>query len=778
MTQFYSRIDTTLNGDVYNIPFSYIKEAEIEVYLDDVLYEDWEFLNKSQIEIKNLSPELSKQTIVSIRRNTNISEKIVEYTNNTLLNKENLNLSQDQLLYAVQEIYDNNIQNNIDINNSVDEKVERVSEAVKQLEILDVAVDNAVTAANVATEQATIATEQANIATEQAVEATETYNLALQDITSTLETSLSEIQQTSVTEQTTLEGIKQEAINARDELVQGNMYKYNLFDPIEKDHILTYEESKGLALLGSYVYKEAVAGSRYGYADFYNKVVAEKEAGTATETTLGENTVTMYVNSNGHIFYDIADKGAVDVWYNTYGKAEFYGVDVENERIFLPYPSKDKLNRKLVKHVAGANGYDLYSDGWCKQWGRVSVSSRSNATITFAIPFADANYSAQATSITGTNQSASNSNNNSLGSLSTTGMKAQQAEGAYTYSWVAEGQTNNIVDLSDTKLHYMCVGNTEVSKAVTGITEVTTTENDTTPLFTGLYFDFAPNNVSWLKAGQQAKSGGIYEFVYNELVNELTTPKYGLKVIETKNMESGVDYSEYWKVNQDDMTFTTPTAISNKALSGAVVGNNKPIGLTNGTNTYALAGGLAGGTSNARHYLGFGAYAGTTVGGSVSVLTLSGDRALGLTETARDSGIIAQESTTAQLYFKVANAVQNLELLDAGEVLEAVNNVVPNNRELIASYGNPDYSAMITTSTAPVDGYFLIYTMVVQANTNVEFFINGVAVAGIDWVTSNTANRNGGWMFRCSKGDVFSYTKKSGTLSGITVNFVPLKGAN
>ena len=447
-----------------------------------------------------------------------------------------------------------------------------------------------------------------------------------------------------------------------------------LFDVIEKDHILTYEESKGLALLGSYVYKEAVAGSRYGYPDFYNKVVAEKEAGVATETTLGSNTVTMYVNSNGHIFYDIADKDAVDVWYNTYGKAEFYGVDVENERIFLPYPSKDKLNRKLVKHVAGANGYDLYSDGWCKQWGRVSVGNRSNATITFAIPFADANYSAQATSITGTNQGASNSNNNSLGSLSTTGMLAHQAEGSYTYSWIAEGQTNNIVDLSDTKLHYMCVGNTEVSEAVTGITEVTTTENDTTPLFTGLYFDFAPNNVSWLKAGQQANSGGIYEFVYNELVNELTTPKYGLKVIETKDMVSGEDYSLYWKVNQEDMTFTTPTAISNKALNGAVVGNGKALGIIN-SNDDCL--GILEQTSEGKTYGEYfwkSSYPDSALACSrpATVGNIGpNENPLGVSTDPVYSGLIAQEST-AQLYFKVANAVQNLELLDAGEVLEAV----------------------------------------------------------------------------------------------------------
>lgn len=109
-----------------------------------------------------------------------------------------------------------------------------------------------------------------------------------------------------------------------------------MFDTVLKDHILTFEESQGLALQGTYVYKEAISGSRYGYPDFYAKCLDEKETATATETTLGANTITMYVNANGHKFYDIADKSIIDEWYETYGIADFYGVDTENERIFLP----------------------------------------------------------------------------------------------------------------------------------------------------------------------------------------------------------------------------------------------------------------------------------------------------------------------------------------------------------------------------------------------------------------------------------------------------------
>ena len=106
-----------------------------------------------------------------------------------------------------------------------------------------------------------------------------------------------------------------------------------MFDTILKDHILTYEESKGLELQGTYVYKTAIAGERYGYPDFYAKVVKEYNEATVTETI---NDVTVKVNANGHKFFDIADKASIDAFYNTMGTAWFYGIDTENERIFLP----------------------------------------------------------------------------------------------------------------------------------------------------------------------------------------------------------------------------------------------------------------------------------------------------------------------------------------------------------------------------------------------------------------------------------------------------------
>ena len=108
---------------------------------------------------------------------------------------------------------------------------------------------------------------------------------------------------------------------------------FKLFDIKLSDHVLTYEESKGWALQGTYVYKEALAGSRYGYPDFYAKCLEEFNGATNTETING---VTVKIHSNGHKFYNISDKTAIDEFFNSVGSAWFYGVDIENERIFLP----------------------------------------------------------------------------------------------------------------------------------------------------------------------------------------------------------------------------------------------------------------------------------------------------------------------------------------------------------------------------------------------------------------------------------------------------------
>ena len=150
-------------------------------------------------------------------------------------------------------------------------------------------------------------------------------------ISSTKTTILNDIEFVADGEKEEILGLADEIKDSAEDII--NRVGLNMFDTILKDHVLTYEESKGLALQGTYVYKEAIAGSRYGYPDFYNKCLEEYTEATETETVNG---VTVKVHSNGHKFYDISDKTGIDDFFNTMGLAWFYGIDTENKRIFLP----------------------------------------------------------------------------------------------------------------------------------------------------------------------------------------------------------------------------------------------------------------------------------------------------------------------------------------------------------------------------------------------------------------------------------------------------------
>jgi hypothetical protein len=65
----------------------------------------------------------------------------------------------------------------------------------------------------------------------------------------------------------------------------------------------------------------------------------------------GINTYSYYKNDNDHKFYDIADKPYIDAIYESTGLADFYGIDTENERIFLTR----ETDRYLVESKKATN---------------------------------------------------------------------------------------------------------------------------------------------------------------------------------------------------------------------------------------------------------------------------------------------------------------------------------------------------------------------------------------------------------------------------------------
>lgn len=488
---------------------------------------------------------------------------------------------------------------------------------------------------------------------------------------------------------------------------------FNLFDTKISDHILEGEEALGWALQGTYVYKEGVAGSRTGYADFYNKCLAEKENSTVTETTLGDNTITMYVNANGHTFYDIANKDVVDNFYNAIGTAWFYGVDTENERIFLP-----------------RNDYFMQLTGDKTQVGESVEAGLPNITGTC--------------NSTNEGQPTGAVTSYYTGSY---GIMTANNGGGYRISGIDASKSNPIYGNSDTvqpnavkQLLYICVGNTKVESAISNVTEITTSENDTLPLFhnfyskedmttTGAYVNASLG--SWL-------SGNVYPTAYEELVNKLGTD----------NVKSITDeYTDYdFVVNQDDMTFRLPLLNGNEDLtSDAIISTLGLPEKPTSTKSYYTAPyngfiniiAYKSSTSNTFHIEVNGVLVRQTraLSASNSEITLfvkKGDEIAVYTDSSSTGWIIGQQSFikatgNGNLYYKVANAVTNLELLDVGEVTNAINNKADLNlsniteeaKTQIVDYGFPDWAKLTMLSSGT------IYHAVENLYIGVHYWLNG-----------------------------------------------------
>jgi hypothetical protein len=416
----------------------------------------------------------------------------------------------------------------------------------------------------------------------------------------------------------------------------------------------------------NYYRLESTAGSTGGYWTI-----------TEINLTATEALAAVKKNSNGHLFYNITEKDKVDEVFNQFGIAWFYGVDTENERVFLP--------RNNYFEQATADSSEV---GQSVEAGLPNITGWTNA---------EEGYIGGAFYYEGSRSGGCNNGSNQYNGV---GFDASLSNPIY-------GNSDTVQPNAVKKLLYICVGNTESTSSVTDVVEVTTTENDTTPLFTGMYFDFTPNNVSWLKAGEQKNSGGVYTFCYNELVNELTTPKYNLKVINEADMIVGVDYSEYWKINQDEMMFTTPSIAGLFPNNRILVAKKEPTDsdttwynlysdgwleqggqiVPNGTNQdviitflkpFADTNYMFGKTNNNNYTTNYQAkylnngfdYTVNSVTVGVANEELGNNRwqACGYAEIPT----VSEYTENVNLYFKVANAVQNLELLNAGEVMEAV----------------------------------------------------------------------------------------------------------
>lgn len=463
----------------------------------------------------------------------------------------------------------------------------------------------------------------------------------------------------------------------------------NLFDLIYSDHILEGDEAVGKALLGTYVYKTAVSGTREGYPDFYNKCVEEKNAGEETQVTLGSTTITMYVNANGHQFYNIADKDAVDTWYNTYGIAWYYGVDEENERIFLP--------RKDLVSITPKDTLKIYGDG-------------KGLLLTGVAP----NGSIVGTNVAG-NLYTTNSYNNSkpmylgnggqgnLGTTTTSTPATAIVGTGIRYGVPTETQLKNAGWSSGLKTGafstdtntfiYMVVGNTTQQSAITDVVDVTTSENDTIPLGFSTYQANAQPSVSWLASNGQWNSGNVYTTFYNYYVN-----KIGEAFANGFVKEHTDTYDDYdLVINEDDMTFRLPLLNGSESIidysSSKAIVSGIVSGFVAPSNGYIIVWSAAVSGSTKVILKVNGKRVGMAMGGSqiqdpvtFYALVKRGDIVTFSNTHISYTPSFFPMKGNGTLYFKVANAVQNLELMNAGAITEALANKIDN--DAFKSYQN------------------------------------------------------------------------------------------
>ena len=156
---------------------------------------------------------------------------------------------------------------------------------------------------------------------------------------------------------------------------------HHLLEYIPSDHKLNSMEwlrSNTFSWQSGKVYKAA-----------YAHLTADYSGGTSRTETIGSYTITFVEAMDGHRI--TTDEAAVANIYSETGVAWFYVLDTTNQRFKLP--RDNRVSSFLIEErVSGKNGYRLYSNGFCEQWGFTTGTSSATKTVTFSKAYKDTNY--------------------------------------------------------------------------------------------------------------------------------------------------------------------------------------------------------------------------------------------------------------------------------------------------------------------------------------------------------------------------------------------------
>lgn len=454
--------------------------------------------------------------------------------------------------------------------------------------------------------------------------------------------------------------------------------------------------------------------------------------------------------SNGHRFYDIADKSSVDDIFDSTGVAWFYGVDEENERIFLP---------RSVRYFKNGS---LDTVG---EFGRAAVPNITGGVHTVSANISDG---------TGCFYPANSGYDWNIGNNRGTKYYSAMMDASRSSSVYSDDATT--VDVDNTNLLvYMVVGTTEGTSAPIDAIDITTSENDTIPLGFSTYQGAAQPSLAWLASKGQWNDGNEYISFFNEFKDKVDQP-FCAGFVRNHTDE----YTKYdLVINQDGMKFRLPL------LNGTEwkIDYTDGIPLTNEEEYVVLQNGLiAGNMKNPQAWqdsklmingvmLGSNknptssALNGAYYAFSASVSKGDVAKPIGLTDVKFYPAI-----GNGTLYFKVANAVQNLEVLNAAET--KANMLTRANKAEIVGWGLPDYSAGVVLpsgSAAPSAGFVMLNSGTIGT---AWLYINGEAVLRSQ-VTNTT-----GHFFTLAPIDKEEIVTVTGLGTGGAIEFYPLKGVS
>lgn len=195
---------------------------------------------------------------------------------------------------------------------------------------------------------------------------------------------------------------------------------------------MTLGLTNGTANGGLAGYSNGSTNANIAYKATYGVTVGNTITGTNVTASLG---VTTDPTKSG---IELSDSDLYLYFYvgETVQNANLIDAGRMQEQITnINVPSRGYL---VQSYVNGTSGYRVYSDGWCEQWGRITVGSDAFVSVTFLKPFMNASYYANWISCNGETQKGEGTR--ACDNLTTTSMRIYNGQDcAMLANWYACG---------------------------------------------------------------------------------------------------------------------------------------------------------------------------------------------------------------------------------------------------------------------------------------------------------------------------------------------------